>query len=455
MLSEQLPSVPESAPAPGPLSPTVAPGTAPPSRFRRLLRFARRRRRALALGSLVLLVAGAVGGPHAWAYVHYVRAKRALERYEFAVARDHVRQSLRVWDSRPRVWLLAGQASRRLDDFDDAEQCLTRTQDLLGNAPDDALTLEWALLRAQRGDPDPVLPYLRSLVEADHPAAPLILEAVARGYMRTYRFHDAAFLVALWVDRRPNDPFALYHLGVAREHIGLRAEAVEAYQRVLEAQSEHDEARLRLVQLFLELARPTDALETLRPALARRAGDAVVRLAHARCLHGVGDRPQAERILDEMLATDPNNAAALSLRGKLAFEAEQYPRAEELLHEAIRRQPGDLDTHFTLFQVLRVRGDEERARGVQSQMEALEKDLRRLNVIAREELGRAPKDPRLYQEVGAILLRRGETERGLTWLRDALRLDPNNTAAHRTLADHYKAVGDVKRAEHHARLARP
>lgn len=458
-LAQERTMPPEGLPEPSPVLPPDRRDDTPalaPARFGRLRRlFGRRHRRKLLVGLLLLLGLGAVGGPHLWAYYHYTRAKAALERYEFAVARDHLRRCLRVWDSRPKVWLLAGQTSRRLDDFDDAENCLNRVQDLLENKTDEALTLEWALLRAQRGDPDPVLPYLRSLIEADHPAAPLILEAAARGYMRTYRFHDAAFLLRLWLDRRPDDPFALYHLGVVRENIGPREEAVDAYRRVLEKQPGHDEARLRLVYLLLDLAQPRDALDTLRPALDRRGDDPFVRVAHARCLHGVGESRQAERVLDELLAGTPHYAPAVGQRGKLAFEAQQYDRAETLLREAIRLQPGNSDAYYTLFQVLRQKGDEEQARVVLQEMERVEKDLRRLQAISSDELGRSPKDPRLYLEMGAILLRQGETPRGLSWLRDALRLDPNNTAVHQALADHYKQVGNEKLAAHHARMARP
>ena len=424
------------------------------SRFGRLRRsLASRHKRKLAV--VLLLGLGAVVVPHLWAEYHYTRAKTALQHYEFAVASDHLRQSLRVWDSRPKVWLLAGQTARRLDDFDEAENCLNRAQELLENKTDETLNLEWALLKAQRGDPDPVLPFLRSLVETDHPDTPLILEAASRGYMRSFRFHDAAFLLRLWLDRRPDDPFALYHIGVVREHIGPRVEAVDAYRRVLELNPGHDEARLRLIYLLLELAQPKDALDTLRPVLARRGDDPFVQLAHARCLHGVGEREQAEQVLDQLLATSRQNVHALALRGKVAFEAEQYDRAESFLREAIRLQPGNADAYYTLFQVLRQKGDDAESRIVQREMERLDKDLRRLQVISSDELGRSPKDPRLYLEMGSILLRNGETQPGLNWLRDALRLDPNNTTVHQALADHYKQAGNEKLAAHHARMARP
>lgn len=430
-------------------------GSPPTPRVGRLLRLVSRHRRKLLAGLLLSVGLAVVGGPHLWAYYHFTQAKSAIERHEFPVARDHLRQSLRVWDSRPKIWLLAGQTSRRLDDFDDAERCFERAHELLDGKSDEALNLEWALLRAQRGDPDPVLPYLRSLVETDHPDTPLILEAAARGYMRSFRFHDAAFLLRLWLDRRPDDPYALYHLGVVRENIGPRAEAVDAYRSVLEQNPGHDEARLRLVHLLLELAQPGEALSTLRPTLERRSDDPFVRLAHARCLHGIGDRRQAEHVLDGLLRSSPNDAQALGLRGRLAFEAEQYDRAESLLREAIRLQPANADAYYTLFQVLSQKGDEGQSRIVQRDMERVEKDLRRLQTISSDELARFPKDPQLFLEMGVILMRNGETQRGFSWLRDALRLDPNNTGVHQALADHYKRAGNEKLAAHHARMARP
>lgn len=417
--------------------------------------FSKLHRRKFAVVLLLVIALGAVGGPHLWAYYHYSRAKTDLEHYEFAAARNHLRQCLRVWDTRPKIWRLAAEASRRMDDFDDAENCLNRVQELLDNSTDDALGLEWALLRAQRGDPDPVLPYLRSLVDADHPATPLILEAAARGYMRVYRYHDAALLLRLWLDRRPDDTFALYHLGVVRERIGPREEAIDAYRSVLEKKPGHDEARLRLVQLLLEAAQPRDALDTLRPALESRGNDPGVRLAHARCSHALGERRQAEETLDGLLASAPDDTLALALRGRLAFEAEQYGRAESHLREAIRLQPGNADAYYTLFQVLSQKGDLEQARIVQRELERVENDLRRLHAISSDELARSPKDPRLYLEMGTILLRQGDTPNGLSWLRGALQLDPGNPAVHQSLADHYKLVGNEKLAAHHARMARP
>src|SRR5205085_8450316 len=137
---------------------------------------------------------------------------------------------------------------------------LARCQEVRGGLAEEVV-LEQTLLRAQRGGMDSVTPYLRSLVEADHPATPLILEAMVRGYMRAYRYGDAAVLLALWQDRRPGDLQADLFQGYVREQIGPEQEAVDNYRRVLELDPDHDEARLRLANLLIDRSLPAEALE--------------------------------------------------------------------------------------------------------------------------------------------------------------------------------------------------
>src|SRR5262249_14607473 len=158
------------------------------------------------------------------------------------------------------------------------------------------------LIRAQRGGMDSVQPYLKSLVEKDHPATPLILEALTRGYLRAYRFGDAAFMLALWRDRWPGDPPADLLEGCGRQPMGPDSRAIEHYQRVLEQDSEHDEARQRLANLLLETARPAEALEHLERLAETRPQDPLVQVRLARCLWILGRPQEAVERLDGVLA---------------------------------------------------------------------------------------------------------------------------------------------------------
>src|SRR5947209_2756321 len=49
----------------------------------------------------------------------------------------------------------------------------------------------------------------RRRVEQDDPDAPLILEALARGYLRQYRLGEARFCLDVWLGKQPDNPQAL------------------------------------------------------------------------------------------------------------------------------------------------------------------------------------------------------------------------------------------------------
>ena len=197
--------------------------------------------RLLALVALLLVIGLGLtlAGGHAWAGDHLRDAERALGRYRLPEARGHLARCLRAWPRHFRAHLLAAQTARRLDDFEAAERHLARCQEIRGGLPD-AVVLEQTLLRAQRGGMDPMTPYLRSLVEYDHPATPLILEAMARGYLRASRYLDAAAVLAVWLGRDPDDVQANFMLGWVREQIGPQQQAVDNYRRVVEVDPEHE-----------------------------------------------------------------------------------------------------------------------------------------------------------------------------------------------------------------------
>ena len=418
-----------------------------------LRRLRPRHRGRFFIALLAVLGAAAFGGAHAWAYSHYRSARQSLDIYHFAEAREHLRQCLRVWSFRPRIWLLTGQASRRMEDFQEAERCFQHVQEMLNGKPDEELELEWKLLRAQQGDTDAVVDYLRTLVEANHPESALILEAVVRGYMRKYRYLDAGFLVQLWLDRRPDDTLALFCQGWLREQIGPRTQALDNYIRILEKDPSHDEARLRLVNLLIHEAQPAQALTYLRPLAERRGDEPSVRMALATCQYGVGDHEAAEKTLVALLAAQPRHGSALILSGKIALEHDQYTRAEELLRLAVRLEPSDYQGYFNLYQTLKRVGKEKEAAEIEAKMKTMERDVQRLHQIFTYDLARSPRNPHLYREVGIIFMRAGEIRDGLRWLQDALHLDPNDREVHRELGEYYRRAGDSEKAAYHLKLA--
>jgi tetratricopeptide (TPR) repeat protein len=407
----------------------------------------------LALAGALVLAAVVVAGRHAWAYVHLRAARADAAGHRLADARRHLESCLRVWHGRADVWLLAGQVARRTEDYEVAERCYAEALRLSGGAPADDLRLEQVLLQAQL-DPDAKAGYLRGLVEDGHPQTVLILEALARGYLKKNRYAHAGLVLQVWLEKAPDDPAALYFRGTVREEQGPREEAVDDYRRVLEVDPGHDAARLRLVKLLRQLSRPAEARDALAPMLARPAADPRALVERAECEYALGDRAAAEATARAVLAAVPDDPDALVLLGRCLTDAERLAEAEGVLRRAIEVRPSHFQAHSQLHRLLTAAGREAEAAARKAEIDRMTRDIGRLRDIFSDGLARSPRDPGLHVEVGQIFLRAGEPREGLRWLDEALKLDPAYRPAHEELAAFYDRHGDKKRADEHRQKAR-
>jgi tetratricopeptide (TPR) repeat protein len=421
-----------------------------------LVRLVSRPWRLLAVLVLLGLTAlgAAVGGVQLWAQYHYSAGERALERYRLAEAREHLRHCLAAWPSSGRAHLLAARAARRASDFEEAEEHLRAVQRLLPGSEEG--NLELFLLRAQSGGMDSVADYLRSLVEADHPQSPQILEAMARGYMDAFRFGEADFMLELWLRRQPDSIPALLFRGWVKEQQHVLGLAADDYRRALEIDPENEEAHLRLAGALVGTNRAEEAVPHLEWFLRRHPDDPETLVQLALCWNNLGQTEQARQALDDVLARQPRSLAALVARGRLALQDGDPAAAEGWLRPAAALNPSDYQAAFLLCKCLQQQpGKEKEAAEAGTRLEQLEADLARIRDILTERMSRTPHDPALHSELGAILLRRGSTREGLRWLKSALREDPDWKPAHGALADYYERSGDARRAAQHRQRAGP
>jgi tetratricopeptide (TPR) repeat protein len=409
--------------------------------------------RALAVVFLLGLIACGLtlAGTQFWAAYHLRAARAALARYHTAEAGEHLRACMRVWPNDPEVLFLAARAARRSGLFDDADGLLARCQELRGR--DDGLVLERALLSAERGDVDDVLKFCRAKVEADDPASLLILEAVARGCLRSYHLSDAEWATETWLRRAPDDPMAHLLRGrVARERLGL-TDAATDFRRALEIDPELDEARDQLTIVLLDTHQGPEALPHLEYLRQRRPDDPGLAVRLAQCRDLLGQQDEAARLLDAVLAKYPDFLPALEARAKLAQNAGQWGEAEVLLRKALTQAPGEANVLRQLDTCLRRTGKTEDAKALEPRLQQAKQDLERIQQLVNHDIQADPRNPDLHYEAGMIFLRAGAPADGLRWLQSAIRLDPRHVKAHEALADFYGRVGDAAKAERHRRLA--
>jgi tetratricopeptide (TPR) repeat protein len=410
--------------------------------------------RALAALALLALALGAAG-VNLWAWYQLREADRLAEGQRFSQAFAHYARCLRVWRWSASTHFQAARAARRARMYPEAEEHLAACEALQGgNAGALPVALERLLLRAQTGDIGPVEEPLWERVKSNGPDTPLILEGLARGYVRMLRVGTAQRCLRLLLERQPDNIEGLVMRGWIRQGNADPDEARNDYRRALELDPDRDDARLSLAQLLLRDG-SREALTQFEYLITRLPDNLDVMVGLAEAYRVLGEPEKARGLLDAVLAKDPGNAKGLSELGALTFADGDVKKGEVLLRKAIEADPANLDAHYLLYLCLvQQPGREAEAAEQRERHKRVEADRNRLAQIVSKEMSSAPNDPNLHYEVGTIYLRYGKAETGLRWLYNALKLDPAHQPSHQALFEYYQRMGDAEMAELHRRQLR-
>lgn len=140
----------------------------------------------------------------------------------------------------------------------------------------------------------------------------------------------AAFAKALAL--QPNDPAALFALGVAWEEVANRnpssaSKAIDAYGRALAADPRRTAALQRRADLYVELGQPTLALEELTRLIALEPESWEPHLERARLHARAKDFPKAIADAGEAVRKAPTEVAPLETLARLEYRAGQLTDA--------------------------------------------------------------------------------------------------------------------------------
>ncbi|HZV04842.1 MAG TPA: tetratricopeptide repeat protein [Gemmataceae bacterium] len=420
----------------GEQTPETAPPIPSPSRLKAIGFWLLQRPRLLAAIVFVGLTAAGVAfiTPHVRAWYHLRAARSELKRWHNAQAIRHLKVCHQIWPHDPDVLILAAQSARRVRGYDEAERLLKEYQETRGL--DDACSFELLLLSAERRL-DQVVDLCFHYVGEGHPDTPLILEALTLGYLQQYRLGEARLCLDRWLQLYPDHPQALCLEGVYYLDYGhARSAAEKSYRRVLEMDPEHEEARLGLAVALLDDRNYEEAARHLEYLHQCQPDNLSIQVGLADCLDGLDRQEEAVRMADSVLAQKPDFVPGLSLRGRLAIKQDQFAEAENWLRKAVQINPNDHRARVALVQALNHNGKEQEAQQQQNLLDQLEKDLTRFNAIVTQELVQKPRDPALHCELGQLLIRSGQHERGLHYLRNALSLDPQYAPARKALEEY-------------------
>jgi tetratricopeptide (TPR) repeat protein len=380
----------------------------------------------------LLALATALAGPSLWAAYHFRAGRRALEDYAVVRARGHLGRCLRVWPRSAAAHLLAARAARAAGAYEEAEGHLEACERFGGDTPE--LRLEEQLLDVQRGRASPATEELLWYrVRQGHPEVPRILEALALGYLYTYRLGGALDCVERWLRRDPASAGALYVRGLIREGLQDFVRAGQDYRHAVARAPGHAQARRRLGELLLFEGRPDEAAANFEHLLRDEPAEADLLFGLARCHRRQGRTAEARTLLDRLLAGPARRGAVLLERARVAQEEGDGAGAEEGFRRAVAQDPGNAEACYALASCLARRGRKNEARRYLTRAQEIERDLQRLWQLY-EEVGKDPADPEPRYQAGLICLRNGQKGEGRRWLLSALNLDPTHQRARTALA---------------------
>jgi tetratricopeptide (TPR) repeat protein len=403
------------------------------------------RRLALAILGLLLLGAAAVYHYRTTAPDYLLaRGKRALDRGDVDEAwhlverleHDHEGHSLLL---RGECWLVLAQASDEVRPVSSAEA--------LRNAL-------YALGRIQMEGPVGMEAAVRAgecLVRlGKHRAAADILNRVVQ---RDPDQRDAhRWLAAVYIDLsspteairhltewgrlapeegRPYRWIGFFHKDYQHPEAAIAAYR-EALARRLEPELRADVVRELAESLLDARADYQGVLDTLEQCPSDYANSPDLRLYRAESLWGLGRLHEAEKLADEVLATDPNYPRGLRVRARMYVATDQPRLGRPLLEKCVAQTPLDVSARQSLLEVCQQLQDDEAVRTHRQKYEEgrdLSRQLTLLYLTARDR----PWDDRVRCEIARLCLKLNRVGEARTMLRAAVASNPGNQEARQLL----------------------
>jgi tetratricopeptide (TPR) repeat protein len=377
---------------------------------------------------------------------HWQQAQEAFAAHDLVLARSHLERCLQGWPLDAETSFLLARTCRRSDDLLSWQTYLHRAEALQWSKED--LRLEQLLMAVQSGGNPQAEQNVLALLDKPRGDETLLVEALVKGYLETFRLRDALTWANSWHERHPDDPLPWLYRGRVSEVSQRPGSAINDYTQALTLQPDLAEAHLSLAGMQMVRNRFGEALEHYQAYLEKRPNGAGGLVGAANCQLALGHPEKARPLLDTLLARYPDNAAGLFLRAKLEVSEGRPAEALKWLEQADARSPNETDITYTFVLVYRQLGQPEKAKQYERKVNDLRAQLARVDGLKKQVLSE-PANAALRHQVGALCLQVGKQDEAVRWLESVLTLDPDHRATHKLLADYYHAHGDEARAAYH------
>ena len=170
------------------------------------------------------------------------------------------------------------------------------------------------------------------------PSNAAILHDLGLACLECGRIGEAVTALRSSIQVDPSFQDSHLRLGIAFEAAGAADAALAAYHAAAELKP-LPEASYRAANLLDNLGHTSRAIEMFRRAAGSATETTLGRLAMARALLAEDRDAEAEKVLRNVLATEPDNAVALDLLGNRLADAGQFAEARRYFLRAIEKAP--------------------------------------------------------------------------------------------------------------------
>jgi len=315
------------------------------------------------------------------------------------------------------------------------------------------------------GQDDDALAFLepkRPHIEDGH-----LLAELGRMMYARRRFADAADLFRRASEKLPEDGRILANLGFALWEDGQRPDALRVLLEALPRVEEDTTLTANMGQIFMQLGMWNEAISSYERYLADYPNDLNRRVNLAFCLYNAGWREEAETVLREVLAVDPDYEPASQLLDSILSSQEEIPFAPPPpLHEtpslnldipsddAIPPLSEGTAPLWDLGEATVVDELDETAVRKRVAKELLEQiqpflennDLNGALAFLERERPRSDAPAEVMNLLGKVLIEAEDYESALSAFREATELDPRHPQAHSNLGVLLWQLGEVNEA---------
>ncbi len=224
-------------------------------------------------------------------------------------------------------------------------------------------------------------------------------------------------------DLAPKDYRPLRLLGLINKDFEAYDQAADFYRESMRRnpdQPSREEVLVELAECLIKQRDYDGALEVLNQALPTPQRDVL----QAECLYNKSQTQEAIKILDRLLAENPDLATAKLLRGDAYLLEGKLTEAVKLLKSAVDANPYDYETRFRYAQALLRAGDDQASQAELARSEELKQIRERFSKL-HEQAFNDPYSVGIRRELAATATQMGRPDLAEVWTRAAEVLESN------------------------------